>query len=185
MLSGLGMLGIRLQLLLGTTVPVPAPFNIVDALVNLEVTNRDQERDGFQMVFSLDRDTLLDYSLLSSGLLDPPNRVIIMVFIGATPQVLIDGIITRHQVVPSNEPGASQLYVTGEDVSLQLDLEEKNATYPNQPEFYDRYHAPCFLREIWPGTQCNTNHRYTFSDAAHSFTAGNRFEIHSTAGPAQ
>ncbi len=134
MLSGLGMLGIRLQLLLGATVPVPAPYNIVDALVNLEVTNRDQERDGFQMVFSLDRDTLLDYSLLSSGLLDPPNRVIIMVFIGATPQVLIDGIITRHQVVPSNEPGTSQLYVTGEDVSLQLDLEEKNATYPNQTD---------------------------------------------------
>lgn len=126
--------GIRLQLFIGPTLPVPAPYAVIDALASLEVTNKDQDRDGFQMAFTLGKDTLLNYSLLSSGIFDPPNRVIIMVTIGVLPQVLIDGIITTHQVVPSNEPGKSMLHVTGEDITLKLDLEEKNATYPNLPD---------------------------------------------------
>src|SRR6266487_1006344 len=126
--------GIRLQLFIGPTVPVPAPYAVMDALVSLEVTTKDQDRDGFQMTFSLGKDTLLDYSLLASGLLNPSSRVIVMVTIGVLPQVLIDGIITTHQVVPSNEPGKSTLHVTGEDITLKLDLEEKSATYPNMPD---------------------------------------------------
>jgi hypothetical protein len=128
-------IGVRLQLLIGPTLPLPAPYPVMDALTSLSVTNRDTERDGFQMNFSLGKDSLIDYGLLLSGYFDPPNRVIIMVFIGVLPQVLIDGIITSHQVVPSNKPGESTLVVTGEDISLQLDLEDKSATYPNQPDF--------------------------------------------------
>ncbi len=128
------LLGNRLQLAIGATVPLPVPYSVIDALISVEVTNRDRDRDGFQMTFSLGRDSLLDYGLLLSGLLTPPNRVIITVILGVLPQVLIDGIITNHQVVPSNQPGESRLIVTGEDISLKLDLEEKNATYPNQPD---------------------------------------------------
>ena len=127
-------LGVRLQLLIGPTLPLPAPYPVVDALLSLEVTNKDRERDGFQMNFSLGKDSLLDYGLLLSGLFDPPSRVIIMDFIGVAPQVLIDGIITNHQVVPSHEPGRSTLIVTGEDISLMLDLEEKSTTHPNQSD---------------------------------------------------
>jgi len=72
--------------------------------------------------------------LLSNGYFDPPNRVIIMVSIGVVPQVLIDGLITDHQVTPSNKPGESTLRVTGQDISLRLDLEDKNETYPNQSD---------------------------------------------------
>ena len=127
-------LGMRLQLFVGPTVPLPAPYPVVDALIDLEVTNRDRERDGFQMKFSLGKESLLDYGLLRTGIFDPPARVIIMVFVGILPQVLIDGIITNHQIVPSNRPGESTLVVTGEDVSLMLDLEEKSDTHPNQTD---------------------------------------------------
>src|SRR5262249_39086382 len=86
------------------------------------------------MRFSLGKDTPLDYGLLLKGYLDPPARVSIAVLFGALPEVLINGVITSHQVVPSNKPGESTLLVTGEDISLLLDLEEKNETYPNQPD---------------------------------------------------
>ncbi|MDQ3055613.1 MAG: hypothetical protein M3R66_17920, partial [Actinomycetota bacterium] len=86
-------LGIRLQLLIGPTVPLPAPYAVVDALMDLEVTNDDRDRDGFQMLFSLGKDSTLDYGLLHEGFLDPPTRVIIMVFIGVSTRVLIDGVI--------------------------------------------------------------------------------------------
>jgi len=127
-------LGVRLQLLVGPTVPLPAPYPLMDALVNVEVTNRDRDFDGFKITFTLGKDSLVDYGLLLSGLLDPPSRVIIIVIIGVLPEVLIDGIITNHQVAPSNKPGESTLHVFGKDISLKLDLEDKSETYPNQPD---------------------------------------------------
>lgn len=131
----IGLLGIRLQLLIGRpTVPAPAPYEVVDALISLSVTNNDRQRDGFQMEFSLGKDSSLEYGLLKSGILDFPNRVIIMMIFGARPQVLIDGIITDLQITTSNEPGRSTLYVTGEDLSVQLSFDDQNETHPNQSD---------------------------------------------------
>jgi hypothetical protein len=128
-------IGIRLQLLLGQPdVPVPPPYEVIDSLTSLQVTNNDRQRDAFQMEFNLGRDSLLEYGLLRSGVLDVPNRVIIVMIFGALPQVLIDGIITDHQVIPSNEPGRSTLRVTGEDISVKLSFEDRNATYPHQSD---------------------------------------------------
>lgn len=128
-------LGIRLILLLGQTVPLPAPREALDALTRVQVTNDSQSGDGFQITFTLSKSQPLDYSLLQSGALNPSTRVIIGVLLGAAPEVLIDGIITHHQHAPSDEPGKSTLTVTGKDVSVMLDLEEKNEKYENQPDF--------------------------------------------------
>jgi hypothetical protein len=125
---------VRLQLLIGPKVPLPAPYEVVDALIELEVTSNDRERDGFQMDFTLGRNSLMDYGLLRNGYFDPPGQVLIVVTIGLVTQVLMHGIVTDHQVTPSNKPGESTLRVTGQDISLQLDLEDKNETYPNQPD---------------------------------------------------
>lgn len=128
-------LGVRLQLLIGANVPLPAPYEVMEAFVDLEVRNTDRERDTFQMKFTIGKDSLIDYGLLLNGYFDPPNRIVIAVIMGVLPEVLIDGVITSHQVVPSNRPGESTLHITGEDISLMLDLEEKSATHPNQPDF--------------------------------------------------
>jgi hypothetical protein len=127
-------LGIRLQLLVGSTVPLPAPFAVVDALREIEVINTDRGRDGFELKLAIGKDSQMNYGLLASGILDPPNRVIIMVIVNALPQVLIDGIITQHEMVLSNEPGRSILDVKGEDISARLDLEEKKKTFANQKD---------------------------------------------------
>jgi hypothetical protein len=126
-------LGIRLILLVGGTVPLPASYAVTSALSSLHVTNDSESGDGFQMTFTLGKDRVVDYGLLD-GTLNPFNRVIIGVLIGVLPEVLIDGIITHHQVTPSNEPGMSTLTVTGKDVSVMLDLEEKNEKFENQPD---------------------------------------------------
>jgi hypothetical protein len=116
-------LGVRLRLLFGENELKPAPFAVVDALDSLEVRNNDRERDGFQMTFRLGRPhNRWDYPLLQETVLDPPHRVSIVVIIQGRPEVLINGIITQHQVIPSNEPGQSRLQVTGEDTGLLLDL---------------------------------------------------------------
>lgn len=127
-------LGIRLILLVGNTVPLPASYAVTSALSRLEVTNDSDQGDGFQMTFTLGKDRVVDYGLLLDGTFDPFNRVIIGVLLGVTPEVLIDGIITHHQVTPSNDPGMSTLTVTGKDVSAMLDLEEKNEKFENQSD---------------------------------------------------
>src|SRR5262245_18037287 len=108
-------LGIRMILLLGQSVPLPAPREALDALTRVEVTNDAQNGDGFQITFMLSKNQPTDYNLLQSGALNPSRRVIIGVLLGASPEVLIDGIITHHQHAPTVEPGSSTLTVTGKD----------------------------------------------------------------------
>ena len=127
----LNLLGIRLVLLIGKTIPLPASYDVTSALAKVEVTNDSKTADGFQITFSLAKG-ILDYSLLLGGTFDAGTRVVIGVILGAIPEVLIDGIITHHQVAPSNDPGMSTLTVTGTDVSIMLDLEEKNQKYENK-----------------------------------------------------
>lgn len=128
------ILGVRLVLWMGKTVPFPAPFEVQDSLQNVEVTNDDENGDGFQLTFSLGKDKSMDYSLLQSGVLEPFTRIIIGVILGATPEALIDGVVLHHQILPGNEPGTAKLIVTGSDVSKMLDLEQKNEKYENQPD---------------------------------------------------
>jgi hypothetical protein len=130
----IGLFGIRLQLLIGKEVPVPAPFDVMDALVSVQVTNKDRESDGFQMEFNLGKDTPLEYGLLASGALDIQNKVTIMVIFGALPETLIDGIITDHQLKSDNEPGKTRLIVTGEDISAKLSFDDQNETHPQQKD---------------------------------------------------
>lgn len=129
-----GELGINLVLLIGNTVPLPAPADAVEAITRVEVTNDAELGDGFQITFTLGKDEMGSYRLLDGGALDPFNRVVIGVAIGAVPEVLVDGMIAHHQLVPSNEPGMSTLTVTGRDLRQMLDLEEKNEKYENQPD---------------------------------------------------
>jgi hypothetical protein len=128
-------LGIRLILLLGKTVPLPASGEVMNAVSRVEVVNDAENGDGFTITLNLGKDKAADYSLLKSGVFDPFNRVVIGVALGPIPEVLIDGIVAHHQVTPSNEPGTSTLTVMGRDLRQMLDLEEKNEEFKNQPDF--------------------------------------------------
>lgn len=127
-------LGVTLQLLIGPTLPVPAPYDVVDAIRSVEVRSSDRDRDGFQIQLAIGKGSPLDYGLLAGGFFDPPARVVLVVLFNATLAVLFDGVITNHQVSPSPTPGQSTLTITGEDVSLMLDLEERSAVYKNQAD---------------------------------------------------
>lgn len=117
--------------------PRPAPQSFVESMQSIEVTNSDEGRDGFQITFSIGRSgpsDMLDYPIMSNPLIAPFSRVMIIVTLNAIPTVLIDGIITHVQLNPSNEPRQSTLTITGEDVGVMMDLEEKSETHPNQPD---------------------------------------------------
>ena len=84
-------LGVQLTLLIGTTVAIPAPPLLSEALQSVEVTHSDEGRSGFQLVFQAGRDAqtgLIDYPLLSLPLLRPFNRVVLIVTFQGIPSVL-------------------------------------------------------------------------------------------------
>lgn len=125
-------LGLHLKLLIGSTVPAPAPLKVNEALESLTVTQKDADRSGFQLVFQIGRGLAdrRDFGLLRDTTLRPFNRVIVTVYFGTQPRPIMDGIITSHQLAPSDEPGQSKLTVTGEDVSVMMDLEKSSRAYP-------------------------------------------------------
>ncbi len=134
----MSLFGIHLTLLIGPTLPVPAPITLTNNIQSVEVMNTDEGRDTFQVTFSVGRAgvaDLFDYEVLDNPLLMPFNRVILLVTIGVVPQVLVDGIITHQQLNPGREPGQSTVTITGEDLSVLMDMEEKAETFPNQPDF--------------------------------------------------
>jgi hypothetical protein len=125
--------GFYLTLLIGPVVPLPAPQPVMDALLSAQVTSAAGQASGFQITFALSKKSLLNTVMLPAGYFDPKIRVILVVTTNNVPTVLMDGIITQHTVTPGNEPGQSTLTITGQDLSLLMDLEEKNTCYPGMP----------------------------------------------------
>jgi hypothetical protein len=95
--------GVHLTLLIGPAVPVPAPAAVLDALDGVQI-NSGGDRSGFQLTFQVGKRSLLQTTLLPAGYFDP--------------------IVTRQELSPSNDPGKSTLTITGEDLSLLMDLVE-------------------------------------------------------------
>ena len=132
----MNLLGTTLTLWVGPSVPVPPPPRVVEALDEVQVTTSDSGRSGFQLTFRAGRDASapLDYGLLAGPLLQPCSRVLLMLSFNAVPGVLMDGVITNQQLNPGQQPGTSTLTVTGEDVSVMMDLEERSVEHPAQNE---------------------------------------------------
>lgn len=131
------LLGGHLTVLIGPGVPLPAPPVLLENLEQVSVTQNDTGRSGFQLTVAVGRNRttgLLDYEPLLSQLVRAGNRVILMVTMGALPTVLMDGLITHQQLSPSALPGSSKLTVTGEDISVAMDLHELKLPYPAMPD---------------------------------------------------
>lgn len=128
-------LGVRLLLWIGPTVPLPAPAELLQNLTRVRVTNDGGGRDGFELTFSVSRHGVADPLLVTRTLLAPKSRVVIAVVFGIIPEVLIDGVITLSQFNPGPGPGQATLSVTGGDLTTVLDLQERNETFANQPDF--------------------------------------------------
>jgi hypothetical protein len=126
--------GLYLTLLIGPAVPIPAPQPVLEALQSVQV-NTSGERSGFQLTFTVGKNSPLQSALLPAGYFDPiTTRVIIVATLNGIPNVLIDGFVTRQDIQPSDEPGKSTLTITGEDLTVAMDLVEMILPYPAVPD---------------------------------------------------
>jgi hypothetical protein len=127
--------GINLTLMIGPAVPVPVPRQVLDALTDVQVTTTTEGPSGFQLTFTLSaRSPLRTLFLVSGGSAIPLIRVLLVVTLNGTPEVLIDGVMTNHEVKPGPAPGQSTLTVTGEDLTRVMDyIDVSGIPYPAMP----------------------------------------------------
>ena len=120
--------------MIGPGLPVPVPKAVIDAIQSVQVTS-GKDKSGFQITFAVSKNSVLLRTMLPAGYFDPMiSRVIIAVTMGGMPNVLMDGIVTRQELSPSSEPGQSTLTITGEDLSVLMDVVEMPfMRYPGMP----------------------------------------------------
>ena len=123
--------------MIGPGVPIPVGQDVLDALSSVEVTTATDQPSGFQLTFTLsNRSPLQTIFLLSGGSPIPLMRVMIIATINGTPEVLMDGMMTHHQVTPGTDPGHSKLTVSGQDLSSVMNLIDfSGIPYPAMPDF--------------------------------------------------
>jgi hypothetical protein len=116
--------GVQLSLRIGP-VPVPAPREIVDALVHAKIEDGSGgTQSGFELIFELPaRSPLRTLFLLTGGGGLPLMRVVLIVTINGAAQSVIDGVTTNVETQPG-EGGVSRLVVKGKDLSALMDVIE-------------------------------------------------------------
>ncbi len=124
--------GIHLTLMIGHAVPVPVPQAVLNALTDVQVTTTTEGPSGFQLTFTLsNRSPLHTLFLISGGSSIPIIRVLIVVTVNGMPEVLMDGVMTNHEITPGTDPGHSTLTVTGEDLTRVMDyVDSSGIPYP-------------------------------------------------------
>ena len=127
--------GVHLTLMIGPAVAVPVSQSILDALTEAQVTCAADGRSGFQLTFSISTHSPLQtLFLLSGGSAIPLVRVILVATVNGAPNVLIDGVVTNHQVGPGTDAGHASLTITGEDLSCVMNyIDFSGLPYPAMP----------------------------------------------------
>jgi hypothetical protein len=113
--------GIHLTLMIGPVVPVPVPKEVLDAVSEITVTTNDTGANVFQLSFKINNKSPLHILfLLTGGGSIPVVRVIIIVTLNNMPSVIMDGVITNHEIKSGTDSGQSLLTVTGDDLSVLM-----------------------------------------------------------------
>src|SRR5262245_57820140 len=118
----------HLTLMIGPVVPQPVSQEVLDALTDVQViTSTDEKESGFELTFTLTTQSPLHtIFLLSGGAPIPLIRVIITVTINGTPEVLMDGVMTQHEIQPGTDASHATLIVKGKDLTAVMDYIEFN-----------------------------------------------------------
>lgn len=127
--------GIQLSLMIGPGVPLPVSGEVIDALESVRVTAASEGPSAFQLSFRLSkRSPLHTLFLLAGGSPIPLVRVILAATVFGDTVVLMDGVMTSHEVGGGPGAGGATLTITGEDLSRVMDyIDFSGLPYPATP----------------------------------------------------
>jgi hypothetical protein len=127
--------GFYLTLMMGGFNASPVPAAVIDALSEVSVSSTVGSQGGFQLKFTLGKNSPVQ-QMHNSGGFDPRQRVVIAVTVNGQTEVLMDGIITNQELTQSSGAGKSTLSITGLDLTALMDfIDFTGIPYPALPEF--------------------------------------------------
>jgi hypothetical protein len=129
--------GFYLSLMIGPLEPLPASCEVIEALTSVQVTTTTEGPSVFQLSFTLStKSPLHTLFLLSGGSLPPIMRVIIVVTVNGSSEVLMDGVMTNHEVTPGSDLGHATLTISGEDLTRLMDyIDLTGFPFPAMPDY--------------------------------------------------
>jgi hypothetical protein len=111
----------NLTLLTGLVVHSPVPQEVLDALQSIQVTTPDVGPATFQMAFTISNQSPLQILfLLSGGVPLLFLRMIVVMTVGGSSEVVLDGVITHHEITPGTDNAHCTLTITGEDLTALM-----------------------------------------------------------------
>lgn len=127
--------GVNLSLLIGPAAPLPVPLEVIDALDSVKVMSKATGTSGFELVFKISvQSPLQTLFLLAGGASIPLVRVVIAVTVSGQTNVLIDGVMTDHNVGTDAQDGLTTLTIRGEDLSRVMDyVDFSGLPFPAMP----------------------------------------------------
>ena len=115
--------GLHLTLLIGPVIPIPVPQVVTDALESVTVENTE-DSSSFELSFRVGKRSPLQTVFLLTGGVPLPLRVVLIATMNGLPQVLVDGLITNHQIKPGGDGNDSILTLIGNDLTAAMALQE-------------------------------------------------------------
>lgn len=130
------MSGTKFNLYLGRGVFLPANETVMSAFRSATITINESAPSDFSLTFQAARSkSMNDFELLLVPYLQVFNRVGISVDVGGFPIMLMDGMITEQNFQPGQGNKPDTITVSGKDVTIAMDLIEKNVPYPCMADF--------------------------------------------------
>lgn len=112
---------VQLTVMIGPIIPIAVPSSVIESLASVEVKVEDVGTSGFQLVFSIDKQSPLQILFLLTG--GSPllfMRVVLVATVNGIANVLIDGVITNNQIAPGDKGSNSTLTITGKDLTALM-----------------------------------------------------------------
>lgn len=124
--------GLLYALAIGTA---PAPPDLLDAVQEIEIETSIEEASIFRLRIGIAQTAVGDWSVLEHDVFRPLLPVGIRIQVGhGVPEAVINGYVSGQQVTYADEPGQSVLEVTGMDVTMLMNLQEKVSAWPNMTD---------------------------------------------------
>lgn len=112
---------VHLSLMMGPYIPLTVPREVLDALAEVEVKVEDVGTSGFELKFSIDKQSPLQILfLLTGGMPLLFMRVVLVATVNGVANVLIDGVVTNNQISPGDKGSNSTLTITGKDLTALM-----------------------------------------------------------------
>jgi hypothetical protein len=113
---------VQLTLMMGPVIAVPVPSSVLESLASVEVHIVDVGTSGFELTFSIDKQSPLQILFLLTG--GQPllfMRCILVATVNGVANVLIDGVITNNKIAPGDKGSNWTLKLTGQDLTALMD----------------------------------------------------------------